>query len=167
MSTYTSSPDGPVIPILCLFWVRQKSSQNIWKKPIRNFTLPLWIFFEKGKSGKEDEKVGWIKNLFLLVILIVSIFFFLQNTEQVVIRFGLSPFADYQFFEISKVPLFLVILCSVLLGILIGGLGSLYRHFQLKRTIRQNQKAIERLEREIQSLRGPGLDQPSFLKKEG
>jgi len=111
--------------------------------------------------------VGWIKNLFLLVILIVSIFFFLQNTEQVVIRFGLSPFADYQFFEISKVPLFLVILCSVLLGILIGGLGSLYRHFQLKRTIRQNQKAIERLEREIQSLRGPGLDQPSFLKKEG
>ena len=111
--------------------------------------------------------MGWVKNLFLLVILIVSVFFFLQNTEQVAIRFGLSPFADYQFFEISKVPLFLVILCSVLLGILIGGLGNLYKHFQLKRTIRQNQKSIERLEREIQSLRGPGLDQPSFLKKEG
>lgn len=110
--------------------------------------------------------MGWVKNLFLVVILIVSIFFFLQNTEQVVIRFGLSPFAGYQFFEISKVPLFLVILCSVLLGILIGGLGNLYKHFQLKRTIRQSQKAIERLEKEIQSLRGPGLDQPSFLKKE-
>jgi hypothetical protein len=26
---------------------------------------------------------------------------------------------------------------------------------------------IERLEREIQSLRGPELEQPSFLKKEG
>ncbi len=129
--------------------------------------MPLWIFPERGKSRKEDKKVGWVKNLFLLVILIVSIFFFLQNTEQVVIRFGLSPITDYQFFEISKIPLFLVILCSVLVGILIGGLGNLYKHFQLKRNIRQNQKAIERLEREIQSLRGPGLDQPSFLKKEG
>ncbi len=111
--------------------------------------------------------MGWVKSLFLLVILIVSIFFLLQNAEPVVIRFGLSPLADYQFFEIFKIPLFLVILCSVLLGILIGGLGNLYKHFQLMRTIRQNQKAIERLEREIQSLRGPGLDQPSFLKKEG
>jgi uncharacterized integral membrane protein len=111
--------------------------------------------------------VGWVKNLFLLLILIVSIFFFLQNTEQVIIRFGLSPFSDYQFFEISKIPLFFVILCSVLLGILIGGLGNLYKHFQLKKIIRQNQKSIERLEREIQFLRGPGLEQPSFLRKEG
>ncbi len=110
--------------------------------------------------------MGWVKNLFLLVILIISVFFFLQNTEQVAIRFGLSPFKDYQLFEISKVPLFLIILCSVLLGILIGGLGNLYKHFQLRRAIRQNQKTIERLEKEIQSLRGPGLDQPSFLKKE-
>jgi hypothetical protein len=50
---------------------------------------------------------------------------------------------------------------------LIGGVGDLYRRFQLKKIIRQNQKTIERLEREIQSLRGPILDQPSFLKKEG
>ncbi len=128
--------------------------------------MPLWIFLGGEKSRKEDEKVGWVKNLFLLVILIISVFFFLQNTEQAAIRFGLSPFRDYQFFEISNVPLFLVILCSLLLGILIGGLGNLYKHFQLKRTIRQNQKAIERLEKEIRSLRGPGLDQPSFLKKE-
>ncbi len=128
--------------------------------------MPLWIFLEREKSRKEDEKVGWVKNLFLLVILIISVFFFLQNTEQVAIRFGLSPLRDYQFFEISDVPVFLVILCSVVLGILIGGLGNLYKHFQLKRIIRQNQKAIEKLEKEIRSLRGPGLDQPSFLKKE-
>ncbi len=109
--------------------------------------------------------MGWVKNIFLMVIFIFSIFFFLQNMDRVVIRFGLSPLKDYQFFEISEVPLFLVILVSILFGIVIGGLGDLYRHFQLKRTIRQNQKAIGRLEKEIQSLRGPGLDQPSFLKK--
>ena len=71
-------------------------------------------------------------------------------------------------FEIPKVslPLFLVILCSIFLGVLIGGVGDLYRRFRLKKTLRQNMKTIERLEGEIQSLRGPGLDQPSFLKKE-
>ena len=102
-----------------------------------------------------------------MVILIVCIFFFLQNTDQVAIRFGLSPFKEVQFFEITKVPLFLVVLCSILLGILMGGLGDLYRRFQLKRSLRQKQKTIERLEREIQSLRGPDLGESSSLKKEG
>jgi hypothetical protein len=52
------------------------------------------------------------------------------------------------------------------LGFIIGGTGDLYQHFRLKKTLRQYRKTIERLEKEIQSLRGPGLDQPSFLKKE-
>jgi len=129
--------------------------------------VPLWIFFKRGKSRREGKKVGSLKSLFLLVNLIVSIFFCLQNTDPGVIRLGLSPISDYQFFEIPKVPLFVVILGSVVLGILIGGFGNVYRHFQLERTIRRDQKSIERLQKEIQSLRGPGLDQPSFLKKEG
>ena len=99
--------------------------------------------------------MGWVKIIFLVVILTVCIFFFLQNTDQVAIRFGLSPLKEYQFFEIPRVPLFLVILCSVVLGILIGGVGDLYRRFQLGRSLRQKVKTIERLEREIQSLRGP------------
>ena len=111
--------------------------------------------------------MGWVKYIFLMVILIVCIFFFLQNTEQVSIRFGLSPFKEVQFFEISQVPLFLVVLCSIILGILMGGLGDLYRRFQLRRSLRQKQKTIERLEREIQSLRGPDLGESSSLKKEG
>jgi uncharacterized integral membrane protein len=111
--------------------------------------------------------VGWVKNIFLMGILIVGILFFLQNTEQVAIRFGLSPFMEYQFFEIPKIPLFLVVLCSFLLGILMGGLGDLYRRFQLKRNLRQKQKTIERLEKEIQFLRGPDLGESSSLGKEG
>jgi len=102
-----------------------------------------------------------------MVILVVCAFFFQQNTEQVAIRFGLSPFMEYQFFEISKVPLYFVILCSIILGILISGLGDLYRRFQLKRSLRQKQKTIDRLEREIQSLRGPDLSETTSFKKEG
>jgi uncharacterized integral membrane protein len=98
----------------------------------------------------------------------VAILFSIQNRNEVALRF-VFPIENYQWFEIPKVslPLFLVILCSIFLGVLIGGVGDLYRRFQLKKILRQNQKTIGRLEREIQSLRGPGLDQPSFLKKEG
>ncbi len=110
--------------------------------------------------------MGWVKIIFVVVILAVCIFFFLQNTEQVSIRFGLSPLSEYQFFEISRVPLFLVILCSVVLGVLMGGVGDLYRRFQLGRSLRQKQKTIERLEREVETLRGPGHGESNSPQKE-
>ena len=110
----------------------------------------------------------WVKTLLWMLAFFVAILFSIQNRSEVTLRF-VFPTENYQWFEIQKVPLplFLVILCSIFLGVLIGGIGDLYRRFQLKKIIRQNQKTIERLEREIQSLRGPILDQPSFLKKEG
>jgi uncharacterized integral membrane protein len=134
---------------------------------MRNFTLPLWISDGKKGSGKEDERVGWVKSIFLMIVLIICIFFFLQNTDQVAIRFGLAPFMEYQFFEIPQVPLFLVILCSVVLGIVMGGVGDLYRRFQLSRSLHQKQKTIDRLEKEIQSLRGADSGEFSSVKKEG
>lgn len=110
----------------------------------------------------------WVKTLLWMLAFFVAILFSIQNRSEVILRF-VFPIENYQWFEIPKVPLplFLVILCSIFLGVLIGGVGDIYRRFQLKKILRQNQKTIERLEREIQSLRGPGLDQPSFLKKEG
>ena len=42
--------------------------------------------------------------------------------------------------------------------------GDLYRRVQLKKTLRQNEKTIEKLEREIQDTRGHDVDPPSFLK---
>ncbi len=111
----------------------------------------------------------WIKTLLLMLVFLVLLLFCFQNRDPVTLRFVLFPIENYQWFEIPKVPLplFLVILCSFFLGILIGGIGDLYRRFQLKKGLRQNQKTIEKLEREVQSLRGTGSDQPSFLKREG
>jgi uncharacterized integral membrane protein len=77
----------------------------------------------------------------------------MQNRDEVILRFGFYPLRNY-LWEVPKIPLFLVILCSVFLGVLIGGFSDLYRHFQLKKTLRQNQRMIERLEKEIQSLSG-------------
>jgi uncharacterized integral membrane protein len=113
--------------------------------------------------------VRWVKTLLWMLIFSIFLLFSIQNQDPVTLRFVLFPVENYQWFEIPIVPLplFLVILCSIFLGILIGGVEDLYRRLQLKRSLRQNKKTIERLEREIRSLRGPGLDQPSFLKKEG
>jgi uncharacterized integral membrane protein len=113
--------------------------------------------------------VRWVKTLLLMLIFLVVLFFSFQNQELVTLRFVLLPIENDHWFEIPKVPipLFLVVLCSIFLGVLIGGMGDFYRRVQLRKTLRQSQKEIERLEREIQSLRGPGLDQHSFLKKEG
>jgi uncharacterized integral membrane protein len=104
-----------------------------------------------------------------MFVFLIFLFFCIQNQDPVTLHFVLFPLENYQWFEIPKVPLplFLVILCSFFLGILIGGIGDLLRRFQLKKALRQNQKTIEKLEREVQSLRGPGSDQPSFLKREG
>lgn len=109
----------------------------------------------------------WLKTLFWMIVFIFAILFSIQNKSEVTLRFGLYPLQNDQWFEIPKVPLFLVILCSIMLGVLVSGIGDLYRRFQLRGALRQNQKKIERLEREIQSLRGLGVDQPSFLKKDG
>jgi uncharacterized integral membrane protein len=108
--------------------------------------------------------VKWVKTLLWMGVFFFVIHFSVQNRDEVSLRYSIQT---YQFFEMARVPLFLVILCSVFLGVLIGGIGDLYGRFQLKRTLRENRKSIERLEREIQSLRGPGLDKASFLKKEG
>ena len=106
----------------------------------------------------------WVKTFLWMVVFLFAIHFSIQNKDEVSIRYAIQ---NLQWFDVTKIPLFLVILCSFFLGVLIGGIGDLYGRFQLKRTLRQNQKMIERLEREIQSLRGPALEQPSFLKREG
>ncbi len=108
----------------------------------------------------------WVKTLLWMVVFLCAILFSIQNKDGVILRFGLYPLRNDQWREIQGIPLFVVILCSVFLGVMIGGIGDFYSRFRLKRTLRQNQKMIEKLEREIQSLRGPKSEEPSFLKEE-
>jgi len=98
----------------------------------------------------------------------VAIIFSIQNRSEVVLRFAF-PWESHPWFEVPRVPLpiFLVVLCSIFLGVLIGGVGDMVQRFQLKRSLRKNQKKMEMLEREIQSLRGAGSTQTSSFKQEG
>lgn len=107
----------------------------------------------------------WLKTFLIMVIFLFVILFSVQNKEEIALRFGLFPLRN-ETIELPKLPLFLIILCSVFLGILIGGLSDFYRRYQLKKTVRQNIKTIERLTQEVESLRRVGSDQPSFLRKD-
>ena len=108
-----------------------------------------------------------LRTLFWMVVFLAAILFSMQNRDPVTLRFGLSPIKNIQWLELANIPLFLVILWAIFLGVLIGGLSDLYRNLQLKKTIRQSQRMIERLEKEVHSLRGTALDPPPFLTREG
>jgi uncharacterized integral membrane protein len=100
-----------------------------------------------------------------MIIFILVILFSLQNKDEVVLRFGLYPIQD-DVWELPQLPLFLIILCSVFVGVLIGGIGDLYQRFKLKKALRQNEKMIQKLSGEIEALRTSGAEPPSFLKKD-
>ncbi len=107
----------------------------------------------------------WLKTIFMMIIFIFVILFSIQNKEEISLRFGLFPLRN-EVVELPKLPLFFIILCSIFIGILIGGVSDFYRRYQLKRTVRQNIKTIERLSQEVESLRRVSSDQPSFLRKD-
>jgi len=109
--------------------------------------------------------VKWTKTLLTMIIFILVILFSLQNREEVILRFGIYPIQD-DVWELPRLPLFLIILCSVFVGVLIGGIGDLYQRFKLKKALRQNEKMIQKLSGEIEALRSSGAGQPSFLKKD-
>ena len=104
--------------------------------------------------------MNWLRFLLLAILFLAAILFSMMNMDPVTLRFGLYPLQEQTWLEIPRIPLFLAILLSILLGIIIGGSADFYQRFQLKRTLRQNQKTIERLEKEIESLRTSSLDTP-------
>jgi uncharacterized integral membrane protein len=103
------------------------------------------------------------KILLWMVTILFAFHFAIQNDEEVTLRYALQ---HYQLFEISRIPLFMVILCSLLLGGLIAIFESICQRIQVKKTLRQNQKIIEKLEKEIEALRTLETRHTAFLKKE-
>ena len=107
----------------------------------------------------------YLKTLFWMVAFFFAIHFSMQNREEVTLRYSFERINGFRV-EIPQVPLFLVILCSVFFGVVIGGIGDLYKRFQLKKKLRERQKTIEKLEREIHTLQGLGSNRPAFLQHE-
>ncbi len=107
----------------------------------------------------------YLKTLFWMVAFFFAIHFSMQNREEVTLRYSFERINGFRV-EIPQVPLFLIVLCSIFFGVVIGGIGDLYKRFQLKKTLRERQKTIEKLKEEIHTLQGLGSNRPSFLQRD-
>ena len=92
-----------------------------------------------------------IKVVFFSFLFIVGITFSVKNTQTLRLRyyFGLVT---------PPIDLFLLILFSDFFGVLLAGIGFIIDQRSLKRTVRQKEREIESLEKEIRIVQEKGRD---------
>ena len=94
--------------------------------------------------------VGWFVLVPLCAVLII---FALANTQPVVVNF--NPFAQADQLAASRlgVPLFFVIFCLLLVGVVLGGIATWFAQSQHRRDERHWRRETERLHRELDAAR--------------
>ncbi len=70
----------------------------------------------------------------------------MNNTEEVVLSY-------YFGFKTPPMPLFLLVLFAVLLGVLLAGLGFIIDQWSIKRGLKQKEREIVSLEKELEHYR--------------
>lgn len=104
----------------------------------------------------------YIRYLFLAVVGIILVVVALANREFVTLN--VVPDELAMFLPIKNaysVPLFLVILGSIVVGLLIGFVWEYFREFKQRNDAARRKRELNRLEREVQGLRektGEGKD---------
>lgn len=89
-------------------------------------------------------KVG--KTIFLTLLFILGITFAMENTGWVVLRY-------YFGLETPPIPIFLLVLFSVLLGVCLAGVGFIVDEWSLRKALREKEREIASLEKELQPYR--------------
>lgn len=89
-------------------------------------------------------KVG--KTIVLTLVFILGITFAMENTGWVVLRY-------YFGLETPPIPIFLLVLFSVLLGVFMAGVGFIIDEWSLRKALREKEREIASLERELQPYR--------------
>ena len=87
-----------------------------------------------------------LKTIFMTLLFILAITFAMKNQEAVSLQYYFTR-------ELWTVPLFVLVFVSVLVGVLIAGLGSFLSGVKLKQEIRRKQKTILELQKEVDSFR--------------
>lgn len=87
-----------------------------------------------------------IKVVFLTLLFILGITFSMKNAEPQVLRY-------YFGLETPPVPLFLLVLFSVLLGVLLAGVSFLLDQRSLKKAVREKEREMASLEKELKLYR--------------
>ena len=87
-----------------------------------------------------------LKTLLIISSFMLVVTFSMQNHGNGSIRY-------FNIISPLEIPLFLLVLLSIFLGIVVGGMADLVRRYQLRRTIRGQRKTIDQLQREMRGMR--------------
>lgn len=87
-----------------------------------------------------------IKTIFFTLLFIVGITFAMNNSEGIVLRY-------YFGLQTPEVPIFLLVLFSVLFGVLLAGGGYIFDQWSLKRALREREREIVSLQKELKAHR--------------
>ena len=90
--------------------------------------------------------VKFAKAIFLTLLFILGITFATENTGWVVLRY-------YFGLETPPIPIFLLVLFSVLSGVFLAGVGFLIDERSLKKALREKEREIASLQKEMQPYR--------------
>ena len=88
--------------------------------------------------------IKFVKVVLITLLFIFGVTFSVENSQPLVLRY-------YFGFETPPLPLFLLVLFSVLVGVLLAGLGFLVDQHVLKRALREKDRQIDALKREAES----------------
>ena len=98
----------------------------------------------------------YLKYLFLIVVALVLVMMAFANRETVlleVIPENLAPWIGVQY--AIELPLFAVVLGSVMVGILVGFVWEWLREHRHRAEAKTQKRTAKALEREVQTLKGP------------
>ncbi|MBF9058094.1 DUF1049 domain-containing protein [Rhodobacterales bacterium HKCCSP123] len=101
----------------------------------------------------------YLKYLFLIVVALVLVLMAFANREVVlleVIPENLAPWIGVQY--AIELPLFAVVLGSVMVGILVGFVWEWLREHRHRAEAKTQKRTARALEREVQTLKGPARD---------
>ncbi|OGQ73186.1 MAG: hypothetical protein A2W73_06000 [Deltaproteobacteria bacterium RIFCSPLOWO2_12_55_13] len=90
--------------------------------------------------------VKFAKTIFFTLLFILGITFATENTGWVVLRY-------YFGLETPPIPIFLLVLFSVLSGVFLVGVGFLIDERSLKKALREKEREITSLQKEMQPYR--------------
>jgi putative membrane protein len=87
-----------------------------------------------------------IKPIFITLLFIVGITFSMKNAEPLTLKY-------YFGLETPEIPLFLLVLVSVLVGVLLAGLSFIVDQWSFRKSLREKERRIASLEKELKEYR--------------
>jgi len=109
----------------------------------------------------------YIKFLFLVLVFVISMLFFVQNTQSLSQPLSLILDLKFQTFKSIELPLYTVILLSFALGGVLATVFFMFDKIRMAAQLHSCKSRMNGLEKELNSLRNAPLEQKGYSASEG